>query len=130
MPRRVELDLVDPLAEPVVRAHARWILVREPSPLERRAGQKGAERTRTRGRPAGALTLERLGERPVLGEQVVAVERRRLVRRRPYACRCASTNHRCLSIARETSMKRSPVSWSPSSFASSIALRTAAPYAL
>ena len=81
MPRGVELDLVDPVAEAVVRAQARRILVREPSPLERLAGQERAERARARGRPAGALTLERLGERPVLGEQVVAVERRRLVRR-------------------------------------------------
>jgi hypothetical protein len=75
----MELDLVDPVAETIVRAQAWWILVRQPSPLERLSGQEGAERARARGRPAGAFTLERFGERPVLRKQVVAVERRRLV---------------------------------------------------
>jgi len=86
MPRRVELDLVDPVAESIVRAEARWVLVRQPSPLERRSGEERAELTRARGRPASALTLECFGERPVLGEQVVAFERRRLVGRGAYRC--------------------------------------------
>src|SRR5512133_838239 len=90
MPRRVKFDLVDPIAEPVVRAHARWILVREPTPLERRAGQERAERARARRRPAGTFTLERSGERPVLGEQVEAVERRRLVKNSSHNEPCAA----------------------------------------
>ena len=39
----MELDLVDPLPEAVVRAQLRRVLVREPPPLERLAGQRAAE---------------------------------------------------------------------------------------
>ena len=71
VPGGVELDLVDPLAEAVVGAERRRVLVREPPELERCAAAEPAER--------GALVLalcrtfspKRLDERQVLGEEVV-----------------------------------------------------------
>ena len=66
VPGRVELDLVDPLAVAVVRAEHRRMLVREPPPLERLPAQHASERGDARLERAAALTLESLGERPVL----------------------------------------------------------------
>src|SRR5579871_2150097 len=78
----MELDLIDTVPEAVVRAELRRVLVREPPPLERLAGQRTAElRASLRG-PAGALALERLDERRIAPEEVVPLERRRLVHRR------------------------------------------------
>ncbi len=47
VPRGVELDLVDPLAEAVVGAEDRRMLVREPSELERLAAAEPPERGAT-----------------------------------------------------------------------------------
>jgi hypothetical protein len=80
MPRGVELDLVDPLAEPVVGAKRRRVLVREATELEWLAAAEPTERPARLHRPRATLPLERLDERPILGEEVVARERRRLVR--------------------------------------------------
>jgi hypothetical protein len=60
MPGRVELDLVDPVAEAVVGPQPRRMLVRLARPLERLAGEELSERRRLLGGPAGALALERL----------------------------------------------------------------------
>ena len=80
VPRRMKLDRVDPLAVAVVGAELRRVLVREPPPLERLAGEDPAEgRALLRG-PARPLPLERLDERTVAPEEVVPRERRRLVR--------------------------------------------------
>ncbi len=79
VPGGVELDLVKPLAVAVVATQDGWVDVREPAPLERVAAELDAER---RGAllPGGtALAPQRLYERPVLREEVVALERRRLV---------------------------------------------------
>ena len=63
VPGRVELDLVDPLAVPVVRAQHRRVLVREPPPLERLAAERLA-RTRRAGLPGrAALAAHALDER-------------------------------------------------------------------
>jgi hypothetical protein len=75
----VELDLVDPVPVAVVRAQDGRVLVGEPPPLERLAAGELAERGRALLRPAAALAPQRLDERAVLLEEVVALERRRLV---------------------------------------------------
>jgi hypothetical protein len=80
----VELDRVDAVAEAVVRAELRRVLVREPRPLERLAGQRAAELRAPLRRPAGTLPLERLDERRVAAEEIVALERRRLVQQCPF----------------------------------------------
>jgi len=72
VPGWMELDLA-------VVADPRWMLVREPPPLERLSRQQAAERGAALGGPCGALARERLHQRPVLGEEIVALERRRLV---------------------------------------------------
>ena len=79
VPGGMELDLVDPLAEAVVRPQDRRVLVGEPSQLERLAAAEAAERRAALFRGAAALAPERLHEGLVLREQVVALERRRLV---------------------------------------------------
>ena len=83
----VELDLV-------VAAQLRRVLVREPPPLERLAGQRAAECGATLGRRRAAFALERLDERPVLGEEIVARERRRLV----HARRLWESRHRAMRL--------------------------------
>ena len=57
----------------------RRALVREAAPFLRVAGQQFAERARLLVRPDRPLARERLGERPVFEEEVVAREPRRLV---------------------------------------------------
>ena len=79
VPRRVELDLVDPIAEAIVGAQPRRVFVRLPTPLERLARQQRAERGHTLSRPTRAVAVESLRERAVLEEEVVPDERRRLV---------------------------------------------------
>ena len=79
MPCRIELDLVDPLAEAVVRAKPRRVVVREPAELERLAAERRAERAQRLVRPRSALARDRLDERTVLAVEVVSLERRRLV---------------------------------------------------
>src|SRR5947208_13819613 len=61
VPRGMELDLVDALAEPVVSAEARRVGVGLEAPVDRflRAGQP-SELVHEVVRPGGALTLERL----------------------------------------------------------------------
>jgi hypothetical protein len=81
VPGGVELDLVDPLAEAVVRAEDRRVLVREPSQLERAPAAEPPEGGAALLGRRIALASKRLHERPVLREQVVPLERRRLVRR-------------------------------------------------
>ena len=78
----MELDLVDAVAEAVVRAQYGRVLVREAPPLERCAAEFGSERKDALVRPAGPLTVERLDERPVLRDEVVIAKRRRLIRDR------------------------------------------------
>ena len=72
VPGGVELDLVDPVAVAVVGAQDGRVLVRLPAPLERLAARDLAERAGAVVGPAGALALERLDQRPVLLEEVVA----------------------------------------------------------
>jgi hypothetical protein len=72
VPGGMELDLS-------VVAQPRRELVREPPPLERLAGEKAPEGRAPLRRPAGALALEPLHERPVAAEEIVAGEPRRLV---------------------------------------------------
>jgi hypothetical protein len=81
VPGRVELDLVDSLAEAVVRPQDGRVLVREPAELERLATAQPPERRAALLLRRVSLPAQRLDERPVLGEQVVPGERRRLVRR-------------------------------------------------
>src|SRR5262249_54283448 len=53
--------------------------VGEPSPRDRLAAGVGAELPQTLACPAGALALDRFGEDAVGGEEIVALERGRLV---------------------------------------------------
>jgi hypothetical protein len=80
----MELDLVDPRPEAVVRAQARRILVREAAPIERLAREERAERRRAICSPAGAFPVERFDKSRVLEEEVVVDERGRLVRKVVY----------------------------------------------
>ena len=79
VPGRVELDLVDPLAEAIARAQDRWVLVREATELEWPLAAVRTERGATLLLRPAAFAPECLDEWAVLGEQVVALERRRLV---------------------------------------------------
>jgi hypothetical protein len=79
VPRRVELHFVDPVPEAVVRAEDRRIGVRLSAPDDRLAAGQGPEAVRSRLRPATSLAPERLDEGPVLPEEVVVRQRRRLV---------------------------------------------------
>jgi hypothetical protein len=92
----MELHLVDPVAEAIVRAETRRVLVRQAAPLERLSAQEPAELARVLGGPACAFALQRLGERPVLGEQVVTLERR-LVRR---AFATTRSRRQCYGVTR------------------------------
>ena len=80
VPRRVELDLVDPVAEAVVGAELGRVLVRHPAELDRRRPPgdlaDGPDRV---DRKVAALAGDGLDERPVRLEDVVVGERRRLV---------------------------------------------------
>ena len=80
VPRRMELDLVDALAEAVVRAQLRRMLVREPPPLERRAGRAAGRTPSTApaAQPAPSRSSASASGR-FAREQVVAGERRHLV---------------------------------------------------
>ena len=66
VPGGMELHLVDPVAEAIVRAEPRRVLVRQAAPLERLSAQEPAELARVLGGPACAFALQRLCERPVL----------------------------------------------------------------
>ena len=82
MPRRMELDLVDPVAVPIVGAeHAAGTRSRA-GPT--RAARRRATRPNATTRPptAAALPAQPFDERGVLLEEVVVLERRRLVPRR------------------------------------------------
>ena len=80
VPRRVELDLVDPVAVAVVRAQDRYVVLGAPAVLERfhaparRAGLAGAVDP-----PAAALALKPLSQGEIDLEQVDRLERWRLV---------------------------------------------------
>ncbi len=93
---RVKIDLVDPLAVAVVRAELRRVLVREPAPLERLTAEHLAAHADPFLVCAFALAPQRLDKRPVLGEQVVVDERRRLVGRR-----AANDRHRAIVAGSE-----------------------------
>jgi hypothetical protein len=79
MPGRVELHLVDPVAEPVVRAQPGRVLVRLAAELlgPRRAGQAAEFADAVLG-PAGTLTPQRGQHGRIVGD-VVPVQRGRLV---------------------------------------------------
>jgi hypothetical protein len=83
VPGGMELDLVDPVSEPVVSPEARRILVRKPAPLERLTCQERTERCRTFARPPATLLVERFDEQRVLPKEVVTDERRWLIRSLP-----------------------------------------------
>ena len=80
VPARVELDLVEPVAEAVVREQPRLVALGAAAVLLRlgRAGD-GAGVARAVDRPARALALERLAQREVGVEQVDVLERDGLV---------------------------------------------------
>ncbi len=73
VPGGMELDLV-------VAAELRRVLVREAAELERLAADEPSERCALRLALGAALAPERLREHAVLREDVVPLERRRLVR--------------------------------------------------
>ena len=78
--RRVELDLVDPVAVAVVGAQDRLVALGPAAVLERLgAAGGGARLPGAVDAPAAALALERLAQREVELEQVDRLQRRRLV---------------------------------------------------
>ena len=80
VPRRVELDLVDPIAVTVVRAQDRLVALGAPAVLARLdASGDGAGLARPVDAPAPTLALERLAQRKVDVEQVDRLQRRCLV---------------------------------------------------
>src|SRR5262249_25421853 len=79
VPRRVELDLVDAIPESVVRPEHRRMGVRLVAPRDGLAAGDRAEAAAALLGPPAALAREPLAERAVLEEDVVALERRRLV---------------------------------------------------
>ena len=90
----MELNLVDPLAEPVVCAERRRMLVCEAAELERLPAAQPPERRAALFLGAGSFPPQSLYERSVLGEPVVAGERRRLVRRTEPRLHASSIRHR------------------------------------
>ena len=80
MPRRVELDLVDATAVPVVSVQLRRVLVGKVPLVEpvRRSDLSG-ERFDVVGRPRGTLACNSRGQHRVRRVEVVVGERRRLV---------------------------------------------------
>ena len=90
-------------------------------------GEPAASPTRTSAAPKAATSMLRIITPSFRCLPVVRKKTRDRIAEACYACRCASTNHRCLSIALETSVKRSAVSMSSSSVAPSIAARADAP---
>jgi hypothetical protein len=82
VPGGVELELVDALAVAVVRSQRRRMLVREPPPFEWLAAERLAERGDLLLPGRSALPRDGLDKWPIRREEVVAHERRRLVRRR------------------------------------------------
>ena len=89
VPGRVKLDLVDAVPVPVVRAQDGGIRVGEPAPRERLAAGDLAEASHAFVGPR-RLATDRLDEDTVAREEVVALERRRLIRdlvRRHAKCR-------------------------------------------
>ena len=80
VPGRMELDLVDAVAEAVVGAQLRRVLVRLEAPADRlrRAGE-GADLDRPGLGPLSALAAKRLDQHPVGAERVVTRERQALV---------------------------------------------------
>src|SRR5215212_5475698 len=82
----MELDLVDAVAEPVVRAQPRRILVRQAPPLQRLAAEHVAEDAQLGIGPGRPLSRHGFDERPVPTVEVVALGRR-LVRGAARSCR-------------------------------------------
>jgi hypothetical protein len=76
----MELHLVDAVAVTVVRPQSRRVLVRQSAEFERLTAAHGTELSAPTFGPGCGLAAQRLGQRAVLGEEVVARERRRLVR--------------------------------------------------
>src|SRR2546423_5119120 len=79
MPGRMEIDLVDAVAEAVVSAEHRHVLVGLLAPAQRFAAHLLAEAAHALLCPSAALAAERLDQHAVVIEQVVALEWRRLV---------------------------------------------------
>ena len=76
----MELDLVDAVAEAVVRAQHRRVDVRQPPPLDRLlAARQAPEVGQAVEGPRRALASRRVDQRRIGGEDVVARERWRLV---------------------------------------------------
>ena len=90
VPGGMELDLVDAVAEAVVGAELRRVLVGLATPAlgERAAGERADLARGVGSAQSGALAPDRLGQRPVGLEDVVVLERRR-PGSGPRACRCA-----------------------------------------
>ena len=80
VPGGMERDLVDPVAEAVVAAQHRRVLVGLlAEPEGRGLAEPGAEPREPGLAPVAALARHRLAQRRVLLEQIVVLERRRLV---------------------------------------------------
>src|SRR5258708_2753926 len=80
VPGRVELDLVDPVSEPVVGPQDREVALGAAGVLARLdAAGEGPRLTRALDAPLAALALERLAQRHVDLEQVDRLQRGRLV---------------------------------------------------
>jgi hypothetical protein len=75
----VELDLVDAVAEAVVRLQLGRVVVRLEAPPDRLAAGDLADQLGLGAGPAAAFALERLDQRAVLGEEIQPLERGRLV---------------------------------------------------
>jgi hypothetical protein len=80
MPTRVKLDLIDAVAEAVVRLEDREVVLGAPGVLERLdAAGHGSDLPDALGGPSATLALERLLECKVNVEQVDRLKRRGLV---------------------------------------------------
>jgi hypothetical protein len=79
VPGGVELDLVDALTEPIVAAKHRGVRVRLIPPDEGLAPDQFTDLAHLLVRPPRSFPLEGLDDRAVRAEEVVALERRRLV---------------------------------------------------
>jgi hypothetical protein len=75
----MKLDLVDPVPVAVVRAQLRRMGVGETPPVERLASELFAEGEQRLLVPGRAFPAQRLEQRAVLRDEVVAPKRRRLV---------------------------------------------------
>ena len=80
VPGRMEVHLVEPVAVAVERAQNRRVFVGIETKLHRlRLAERGAERGEPFLRPTRLLALDRFAQHGVACEQIIRLERRRLV---------------------------------------------------